>query len=79
MMTSKTPDSRIAQILDIMELRKTARLESLADKLDVGTKTIRNDIRELNQLLEGSALIESMSGKYAFFVLDEKAANLQSK
>ncbi len=72
MMTSKTPDSRIAQILDIMELRKTARLESLADKLDVGTKTIRNDIRELNQLLEGSALIESMSGKYAFFVLDER-------
>ncbi len=72
MITSKTPDSRIAQILDIMELRKTARLESLADKLNVGTKTIRNDIRELNQLLEGSALIESMSGKYAFFVLDER-------
>lgn len=72
MITSKTPDSRIAQILDIMELRKTARLESLADKLNVGTKTIRNDIRELNQLLEGSALMESISGKYAFFVLDER-------
>lgn len=72
MMTSGTPDGRIAQILDIMELRKTARPESLADKLNVGTKTIRNDIKELNQLLEGSALIEPLSGRYAFFVLDEK-------
>ena len=72
-MTAGTPDSRIAQILEIMELRRTARLESLADKLKVGTKTIRNDIRELNRLLEGSALVESVSGRYAFFVLDEKA------
>ena len=72
MMMSRTPDSRIAQILDIMELRKTARLEGLADKLNVGTKTIKNDIKELNQLLEGSAWIESLSGRYAFFVLDDK-------
>lgn len=72
-MTAGTPDSRIAQILEIMELRRTARLESLADKLKVGTKTIKNDIRELNRLLEGSALVESVSGRYAFFVLDEKA------
>ncbi len=71
-MRSGTSDSRIAQILEIMELRRTARLESLADKLRVGTKTIRNDIRELNQLLEDSALVESVSGRYALFVLDEK-------
>ncbi len=72
-MTTGTPDSRIAQILEIMELRRTARLESLAEKLKVGTKTIRNDIRELNRLLEDSALVESVSGRYALFVLDEKA------
>lgn len=72
MMTSRTPDSRIAQILEIMELRRTARPESLADKLKVGTKTIRNDMKELNRLLEGSALVESVSGRYALFVLDEK-------
>ena len=73
MMAAGTPDSRIAQILEIMELRRTARLESLADKLQVGTKTIRNDIKELNRLLEGSALVESVSGRYALFILDEKA------
>ncbi len=72
-MTAGTPDSRIAQILDIMELRRTARLESLADKLKVGTKTIRNDIRELNQILAGSALVESVSGRYTLFVLDDRA------
>lgn len=72
-MTTGTLDSRIAQILEIMELRRTARLESLAEKLKVGTKTIRNDIRELNRLLEDSALVESVSGRYALFVLDEKA------
>lgn len=72
-MTSGTPDSRIAQILDIMELRKSARPESLADKLKVGTKTIRNDVKELNRILEGSALVESVSGRYMLFILDEKA------
>lgn len=72
-MTSGTPDSRIAQILEIMEFRRTARLESLADKLKVGTKTIRNDIRELNQLLADSALVECVSGRYSLFILDEKA------
>lgn len=72
MMTSGTPDSRLAQILEIMELRRTARLESLADRLQVGTKTIRNDMKELNRLLEGSALVESVSGRYTLFVLDGK-------
>ena len=71
-MRTGTSDSRIAQILNIMELRKNARLESLAEKLNVGTKTIRNDIRELNQILDGSALVESASGRYMLFILDEK-------
>ena len=78
-MTSGTPDSRIAQILDIMELRKSARLESLADKLKVGTKTIRNDIRELNQILDGSALVESVSGRYILFILDERRSRRKSR
>ena len=73
MMTSGTPDSRIAQILEIMELRRTARPESLADKLKVGAKTIKNDMKELNRLLEGSALVESVSGRYALFILDERS------
>ncbi len=72
MMTSGTPDSRIAQILEIMELRRTARPESLADKLKVGAKTIKNDMKELNRLLEGSALVEYVSGRYALFILDER-------
>lgn len=72
MMTSGTPDSRIAQILEIMELRRTARPESLADKLKVSAKTIKNDMKELNRLLEGSALVEYVSGRYALFILDER-------
>ena len=71
-MRTGTSDSRLAQILNIMELRKNARLESLAEKLKVGTKTIRNDIKELNQILDGSALVESASGRYVLFILDEK-------
>lgn len=71
-MKSGTSDSRIAQILSIMELRKNASLESLAEKLKVGTKTIRNDIKELNQTLDGSALVESASGRYMLFILDER-------
>lgn len=72
-MRTGTSDSRLAQILNIMELRKNARLESLAEKLKVGTKTIRNDIKELNQILDGSALVESASGRYMLFILDDKS------
>ena len=69
MMTSGTPDSRLAQILEIMELRRTARLESLADRLQVGTKTIRNDMKELNRLLEGSALVEHFRRKNGSYII----------
>lgn len=45
-------ENRIAVILKNIEMQSVCSVESLAAKLDVSQKTIRNDIKELNCLLE---------------------------
>lgn len=63
-------DNRLANLLSFMEFKKAVALEELSERLKVTTKTIRNDIKELNGLLEGSAVIESVGGKYRLFQLN---------
>ena len=46
-------ENRIAVILRNIEMQSVCSVESLAAKLDVSQKTIRNDIKELNCLLGG--------------------------
>ena len=41
-------ENRIAVILKNIEMQSVCSVESLAAKLDVSQKTIRNDIKELN-------------------------------
>ena len=48
-------ENRIAVILRNIEMQSVCSVESLAAKLDVSQKTIRNDIKELNCLLGGYA------------------------
>ena len=47
-------ENRIAVILRNIEMQSVCSVESLAAKLDVSQKTIRNDIKELNCLLGGT-------------------------
>ncbi|MDO5145832.1 MAG: PRD domain-containing protein [Eubacteriales bacterium] len=65
-------DNRLAILLSYMEFKKAATLEELSDKLNVTTKTIRNDIKELNAMLEGSGVIENVGGKYRLFQLNSE-------
>lgn len=63
-------DNRLANLLSYIEFKKAVTLEELADRMNVTTKTIRNDIKELNGLLEGSGVIEGLGGKYRLYLLN---------
>lgn len=53
-------------------MQSVCSVEKLASKLNVSTKTIRNDIKELNCLLGGYACISSKKGDYKLIVFDQK-------
>lgn len=55
-------ENRITVILKNIEMQSVCSVESLAAKLDVSQKTIRNDIKELNCLLGGYACISNNKG-----------------
>lgn len=55
-------ENRISVILKNIEMQSVCSVESLAAKLDVSQKTIRNDIKELNCLLGGYACIGNNKG-----------------
>lgn len=55
-------ENRIAVILRNIEMQSVCSVESLAAKLDVSQKTIRNDIKELNCPLGGYACIGNNKG-----------------
>jgi lichenan operon transcriptional antiterminator len=44
----------------------------IASKLNVSERTVRNDIKQLEQMLEGCAVIEGVQGKYSLRVFDQK-------
>ena len=65
-------DNRLANLLSYIEFKKAVTLEELADRMHVTTKTIRNDIKELNGMLEGSGVIEGFGGKYRLYLLNQE-------
>lgn len=65
-------DNRLANLLSYIEFKKAVSLEELADRMNVTTKTIRNDIKELNGMLEGSGVIEGFGGKYRLYLLNQE-------
>lgn len=65
-------ENRLAKILKIVEQSNSATSSSIAIKLDVSTKTVKNDIKEINELLKGYALIDLKQGKYRLYVIDNK-------
>lgn len=65
-------ENRIAVILKNIEMQSVCSVESLAAKLDVSQKTIRNDIKELNCLLGGYACISNNKGTCKLIVFARK-------
>ena len=65
-------ENRISVILKNIEMQSVCSVESLAAKLDVSQKTIRNDIKELNCLLGGYACISNNKGTCKLIVFAPK-------
>ncbi|MEG1410443.1 BglG family transcription antiterminator [Clostridium sp.] len=71
-MNSINDENRLCRILRIIEQSNLTTAQSIADKLGVSTKTVKNEIKELNKLLKGYGLIDTKQGKYFLYIIDEE-------
>lgn len=70
-MKSLFGDNRLANLLHLFHNTQMMSVNIMAAKLSVSERTIRNDIKQLEQLLEGCAVIEGTQGKYSLRVYDQ--------
>ena len=63
-------ENRLARILNIMEQKQSVTVDYLSEKMDVSPKTIKNDIKEINNSLEGHAIVENKRNSYVFYIFD---------
>ena len=63
-------DNRAADILRILGHKSGVTIAAIAQKLSVSERTIRNDIRQLNEDLNGSATVEGVQGRYSLRIFD---------
>ena len=71
-MSKQFTDNRAADILQILGHRSGVTVASIAQKLGVSERTIRNDIRQLNEDLGGSAEVEGSQGRYSLRIFDQE-------
>ena len=69
-MKSLFGDNRLANLLHLFRNTQTLSVTNMAAKLNVSDRTIRNDIKQLNQMLKGCALIDGTQGRYSLRVFD---------
>ncbi len=58
-------DNRISIMLQTFRNNPVVKVSDLASRLGVSERTVRNDIKQLNQDLSGFAVIEGKQGKYS--------------
>lgn len=63
-------DNRSLMILNILERSSLINEKYIVDKLKVSAKTIQNEIKELNNLFDGSAYIKYKNSKYNLFIVN---------
>ena len=69
-MSKRFTDNRAADILYVLGHKSGVTVAFIAEKLGVSERTIRNDIRQINDDLEGSAVIEGSQGRYSLRIFD---------
>ncbi|MDO4594741.1 MAG: PRD domain-containing protein [Tissierellia bacterium] len=62
-------DSRILTILNFLE-KGPISSKKLEKELNVSKRSIKNDIKQLNELLSSSAIIREKEGKYRIFIFE---------
>lgn len=68
-------ENRLAKIINILEQKRTVTVTYLSEKMEVSYKTIKNDIKEINNILNGCALIDYGKNEYTFYIFDKKVYN----
>ena len=68
-----TGENRIASILLAFCRVHTLSAVELAERLEVSERTVRNDIKQLNEDLKGCAAVENTQGRYTLHVYDGAA------
>lgn len=63
-------ENRSTRILKLIDQRHSVSMDTLVEKLEVSFKTVKNDIKELNSLLKGTALIDNKQGQYKIYVFN---------
>lgn len=71
-MNNINEENRLCKILRIIEQSNLTSSQSIADKLGVSTKTVKNEIKELNRVLKGYAVIDIKKGKYVLYIIDQQ-------
>lgn len=69
-MNKRFSDNRTADILHILGHKSGVTVAEMAEKLSVSERTIRNDIRQLNEDLAGSAAVEGEQGRYSLRIFE---------
>jgi lichenan operon transcriptional antiterminator len=65
-------ENRLVTILRNIETQSAIEIDKLAGRINVSTKTIRNDIKDLNALFSGYATISNNKGICKLIVFDQK-------
>lgn len=64
-------ENRSIKILQLIERRHSISIDTIAEKFEVSSKTVKNDIKELNSILKGSAFIDNKQGIYKIYVINK--------
>ena len=65
-------DNRQANILSVLRKNSALNIEMLAQRFGVSERTVRNDIKDINQELKNSGLVEINQGKCSLRVFDTR-------
>lgn len=72
-------ENRSTRILKLIEQRRSVSIDTIAEKFDVSSKTVKNDVKDLNNLLRGSAVIDNKQGFYRIYIVDNISFNEAKK
>ena len=66
-------ENRAANILYMLGTKSGLTVSAMAQAMGVSDRTVRNDIRQLNEDLAGSASVEGVQGRYSLRIFDPDA------
>ncbi len=71
-MKSLFRDNRVADILALFYRASSISISALASRFNVSERTVRNDIKQLNEELKKCAVIDGKQGKYSLHIFDRE-------